>query len=117
MRPPEVKGRPPVSSRESGPDASSATITTVSINQQGDSLPGATRKHRPPRVHASVYEPCWHRTWWWYAYLCPWCGGGHLGRARAEQQAAGPHRSGCGRMVLIVAARTYRARPASGAAA
>jgi hypothetical protein len=120
MPPPDERGRPLAAYQETGPsqvDAHASEHHSLIVRHGSDGRQHPARRRRPPRVYASVYEPCGRRTWWWIAYLCPWCGGGHLGRTRTEQQAAGPHRSGCGRMVLIVAARTYRARPASGAAA
>lgn len=63
---------------------------------------------------ASVYAPCLGRDWWWIAYLCPYCGAGHLGRARTEDRVAGVRRARCGGLVTIIAARTYRGRPAVG---
>jgi len=66
-------------------------------------------------VYASVYEPCEGRSQWAFAYICPWCHLGHLGRAKTETDVTGPRRSRCGRLVVVRAARVYRSR--SGAAA
>jgi len=65
---------------------------------------------RRPAVYASVYAPCEGRDWWWLAYICPWCGSGHLGRARSEAEIPGARRSRCGRAVYVHVARTYRGR-------
>ena len=42
------------------------------------------------------------------AKLCPYCGAGHLGRARTEAQVPGVRRSRCGHQVVVTVARTYR---------
>jgi hypothetical protein len=88
--------------------ASSAAI----VRQAG----GKHRKARGPRipaVFASVYEPCEGRSQWAFAYICPWCHLGHLGRAKTEADVTGPRRSRCGRLVVVRAARVYRNRTAA----
>lgn len=69
-----------------------------------------TNPNRGRAARASVFAPCPGRSWWWLAYICPWCGLGHLGRARDETQIPGPRKARCGRLVVILAARTYRGR-------
>ena len=73
----------------------------------------ATEPRGPRTAHASVYAPCTGRTWWWIAFLCPWCGAGHLGRARTEEQVPGIRRTRCGGLVRVKAARVYRGREAA----
>jgi hypothetical protein len=77
----------------------------------------ARRSRRLPVANASLYEPAAGRTWWWISLRCPHCGSVHLGRVRTEGEAGGPHRAGCGRMVLVVVRRTYRSHAARQAAA
>jgi hypothetical protein len=85
--------------------------------------PGKGKRRRSARrresliAHASVYAPCPQRTLWAFAYVCPWCGLGHFGRAQTEEQITGLRRSRCGRLVVVRAARVYRGRADSGAAA
>lgn len=81
----------------------------------GDERPGGRdvvpRVAHHPVAHASLYAPADRRTWWWYAMHCPHCGAGHFGRARTEDGVTGVRRTGCGRRVVIVVARTYSALP------
>ena len=42
------------------------------------------------------------------AFVCPHCGRGHFGRAREEAGITGRRRARCGRLVIVLAARTYR---------
>ena len=91
------------------PQAQGASSAAI-VRQAG----GKRRKaRRAPAVYASVYEPCEGRTQWAFAYICPWCHLGHLGRAKTESAVAGPRRSRCGRLVLVRAARVYRSRAAA----
>jgi hypothetical protein len=90
------------------PGASSAAI----VRQAGRKQRKA-RRLRVPAVYASVYEPCEGRSQWAFAYICPWCHLGHLGRAKTEAEVAGPRRSRCGRPVVVRAARVYRSRAAA----
>jgi hypothetical protein len=66
------------------------------------------RRRQLPVASASLYEPAAGRTWWWLSMRCPHCGSVHLGRVRAEADAPGPRRAGCGRKVFVVVRRTYR---------
>lgn len=70
-------------------------------------------KRRYPRAFVSLYEPTARRTCWWGAYICPHCKMGHFARLRGEADASGVRRSGCGRMVALVVARTYRRKRAA----
>lgn len=63
-------------------------------------------KPSAPVARVSLYASAGRRRYWWVAYICPSCGSGHLGRL-ASPDAIGTRRSGCGRMVRIVVARTY----------
>ena len=63
---------------------------------------------RPPAAFASLYAPAGRRTMWWLAYRCPHCGAGHFGRVRDQEDARGVRRAGCGRLVWVKVARTYR---------
>jgi len=81
--------------------------------RQGDRKRRKARRSRVPVVYASVYEPCEGRTQWAFAYICPWCRLGHLGRARTEAEVSGPRRARCGRLVVVRAARVYRSRAAA----
>ena len=101
MPPDEVKGRPPVASRESGPDANSAHIITAANVTPGKG------KRRLPIAYGSVYDPCPGRGMFAISYRCPVCEGTHFGRSR-ETVASGPRRSRCG-MVWLVIADGYRA--------
>lgn len=64
---------------------------------------------RHPVAYASLYAPSGRRHWWWLAYRCPHCRAGHFGRVRDRQSASGVRRAGCGRLVWVKIARTYRA--------
>ncbi|MFC4054654.1 hypothetical protein ACFOY4_33610 [Actinomadura syzygii] len=68
---------------------------------------------RYPVAHVSVYAPAGRRRWWWYAMRCPHCGAGHFGRARSQDGVKGTRRTGCGRRVWVIVARTYGAREAA----
>ena len=63
---------------------------------------------RPPAAFASLYAPAGRRTMWWLAIRCPHCGAGHFGRVRDQEDARGVRRAGCGRLITVVIARTYR---------
>ena len=87
-------------------------LSAAIVSQNG----GKRRKPRGghvPAVFASVYEPCEGRTQWAFAYICPFCRSGHLGRAKTEAEVAGPRRSRCGRLVVVRAARVYQSRAAA----
>ena len=79
-----TRGQPPGRPPENRPlpesaDSPTATTDALIVRQRG----GKRREARGPRVpavYASVYEPCEGRTRWAFAYICPWCGLGHLGR-------------------------------------
>ena len=71
------------------------------------------RGRRVPTVHASIYAPHPGRSWWWIAFVCPHCGSGHFGRAKSEDLVPGVRRARCGRLVRVLAARTYRGREAA----
>ncbi len=68
---------------------------------------------RFPVVYASAYAPCEGRYRWAFAYICPFCKLGHLGRAKSEAEVSGARRSRCGRLVVIRVARVYRGRAAA----
>lgn len=61
-----------------------------------------------PAAFASLFAPCGKRSRWAISYRCPRCTGTHLGYSR-DGNAAGLRRSGCGRLVWLVIARTYQA--------
>lgn len=63
---------------------------------------------RHPVAFASLYAPTGRRRWWWYVVRCPHCGAGHFGRVRDQEDARGVRRTGCGRLITVVVARTYR---------
>lgn len=67
-----------------------------------------TSLRRPPVAFASLYAPAGRRTMWWYTIRCPHCGAGHFGRVRDQEGARGVRRAGCGRLVWVKVARTYR---------
>jgi hypothetical protein len=72
-------------------------------------LDGPVRRRRGlPIANASLYEPSGARSWWWISMRCPHCGSVHLGRVRTEDEAAGPRRAGCGRMVFVKIRQVYR---------
>jgi hypothetical protein len=87
--------------------------SSAAIVRQAGRKHRQARRLRVPAVFASVYEPCEGRTQWAFAYICPWCHLGHLGRAKAEAEVTGPRRSRCGRLVVVRAARVYRSRAAA----
>jgi hypothetical protein len=101
---PEVRGHPEAESLARTAAASPPTKEddAVHIVRQ------VRRSRHLPTASASLYEPAANRTQWWISLRCPHCGSVHLGRVRAESEAAGPRRTGCGRMVLVVVRRTYR---------
>ena len=103
------------------PQGQAAPTTTAGsparILSQGGRRRRAARRRESLIAHASVYAPCPQRTLWGFAYVCPWCGLGHFGRAQTEDQVTGLRRSRCGRLVVVRAARVYRGRADSGAAA
>ena len=102
MPPDKVKGRPPVTSREGGPNAAnSVTITAANVT------PGKG-KRRLPTAYGNVLAPCPGRGMFAVSYACPVCGGTHFGRSR-ETVASGPRRSRCGVMIWLVIADGYRA--------
>jgi hypothetical protein len=101
MPPDKVKGRPPVTSREGGPNAAnSVTITAANVT------PGKG-KRRLPAAYGSVCGPCPGRSMFALSYRCPVCEGTHFGRSR-ETVASGPRRSRCGAMVWLVIKRVHR---------
>ena len=127
-RPPVVRTSPVTRGRAAGhqpanrplPEVDSPPATTDAAPLQG-ATPEAivrrgtgkrrkARRLRVPVVYASAYAPCEGRHLRAFAYICPWCGLGHLGRARTEAEIAGPRRAGCGRLVLIRVARVCRGR-------
>ena len=71
---------------------------------------GTERKPRrkPRSAYVSLYAPSGRRTWWWYSYQCRDCGAYQLGRARQLDQVTGVRKAGCGHLIEIVIARTYR---------
>ncbi|MEV7007542.1 hypothetical protein [Streptosporangium sp. NPDC051022] len=68
---------------------------------------------RHPAAYVSLYSPYGRRRMWWVAYRCPWCNFGHFGRVHSEESVEGIRRSGCGRLVWLVVARTYRGEVAA----
>jgi hypothetical protein len=105
------KGRPRVAEPGDRLNAQvTATVTKTSVTRRDDS-------RRVPLARASLFAPDGvRRTRWAITYLCPVCGFGHLGRSR-EAWAGVIRRSACGRLILVVVARTYRGHSGSGAAA
>jgi hypothetical protein len=119
MPPDNVKGRPPVTSQQGGPDACSANITATSITRRpvkGGQRRVGRRTGRWPVASASLYEPACDRRWWWISLRCPWCGSVHLHRVRREEDAGGVRRTGCGRRVYVKIRTTYRGTPSGRAA-
>ena len=115
MPPDNVKGRPPVASQASGPDAKSATITAASIARDAGARPASARRRaRRPIANTSLYYPVPGRGLYWLPIRCPYCRGTHLGRVREEIKAGGNRRVSCG-PVQVVVRRVYR--PAVGKAA
>lgn len=66
------------------------------------------RRQRAKPVFVSLYEPAGRRTWWWYSYRCPLCATYQLGRARQLDQVTGRRKGGCGHVIEVAIARTYR---------
>lgn len=62
---------------------------------------------RHPAAYGSLYAPAGRRTMWWFTFRCPHCGAGHFGRVRDRDAVPGVRRSGCGRLVWVIVARTY----------
>lgn len=109
MPPDIVKGRPPVTSREGGPDAYSANITATRITARRPfAVKGDGKRRKAPLASASLYEPTCARTWWWISLRCPWCHSVHLHRVRREEDAGGVRRTGCGRRVYVKIRTIYR---------
>ncbi|MFI9846503.1 hypothetical protein ACIHFD_56440 [Nonomuraea sp. NPDC051941] len=71
---------------------------------------------RHPAAYVSLYAPYGRRRLWWFAFVCPACSYGHFGRVRDEDSAEGLRRAGCGRLVWLVVARTYRGQASEVAA-
>lgn len=96
-----------MSMNEDGPSVGSAEA--VEDEQAGGRVVGASvRRH--PIAHASLFAPAGRRTMWWLTIRCPHCGRGHFSRLRSPENAQGVRRTGCGRRVRIVVARTYPAQ-------
>jgi hypothetical protein len=98
-----------------GPPATANAVlhheaTPVAIVRQDSDKRRKARKSRVPAVYASAYAPCAGRHLWGFAYVCPFCKLGHLGRAKTEEEISGPRRSRCGRLVIVRVARVYRGR-------
>jgi hypothetical protein len=93
-------------------------LCATSVTRDDDTQPEAARKARKqaPTVSASLYFPVNGRGWWWLSIRCPWCRGVHLGRVRDERLAAGPRRTTCG-PVLVIVRRVYRSQNRTEAAA
>ncbi len=112
MRPPEVRsgpaGSPIQPSRSTEAQALARTTANLIVTDDGRKRQGKARRHRLPVASASLYEPAADRTWWWLSIRCPHCGSVHLGRVRAESDAGGPRRAGCGRRVWVIVRRVYR---------
>lgn len=94
----------------SGSDQQATEDTNTIARQRGPRhVPGQTELPlRHPAAYVSLYAPHGRRRLWWFAYLCAHCGYGHFGRVSDEASVEGLRRSGCGRLVWIVVARTYR---------
>lgn len=117
MRPPNEKGgpgttrNPPPRHDEGRPLAGMApheveqTTYTESVRHAVERV---TPMRRYPVAYVSLYAPAGRRTRWWAAYVCAHCGAGHFARLSNEADAAGVRRSGCGKRIWIVVARTYR---------
>lgn len=82
----------------------------IDNNSVGHSAGTVTPLRRYPVAYASLYAPAGRRRMWWFAYVCPRCGAGHFGRVANETAVTGVRRSGCGRLIWLVVARTYRGR-------
>lgn len=83
---------------------------TFNVRQGFDNV---TPTRRYPVAYASLYAPAGRRRCWWAAYICAHCGGGHFARLRRAADASSVRRSGCGRLIRLVVARTYRGRKAA----
>lgn len=107
----------PPDKQRGGPVVTRNRLNTADTRPAPSVTPGAHNAAGPRGdlrpAHASVYAPCAGRSHWWLAYVCPWCGHGHLGRARTEGEVPGPRRSRCGRLVLVLVARVYRGQEAA----
>lgn len=67
-------------------------------------------RSRVPAAYASIFAPAGKRTCWWATFRCPRCADSHFARARSAEDIVGPRRAGCGRRIVLIAARTYRSR-------
>ncbi len=94
-----------------GHHANADIVTDASVNKRGE-----PRRRSLPVAFASQAEPCAGRTLWHAMYRCGACNGTHFARSR-EELTTGKRLARCGRVVWLVVARTYRARPENGAAA
>jgi len=116
MPPDNVKGRPPVPSREGGPNAANSVTITAANVTPGKGRRRAARRREAITCRVSLLLPCAHRKMWHYLCRCPQCGSPHLGRARELAGVTGTRRLPCGHWIVVVVARTY-GRTDSGAAA
>ena len=117
-----TRGRPPGHQPGNRPPTEDGTpqTTTNAVPLQGPGSAAIVRQgggkrrkaptSRVPVAFASAYEPCKERDQWGFTYVCGWCGLGHFGRAKTEDEITGSRRSRCGRQVVIRVARVYRAR-------
>lgn len=107
--PPNEKGGPGTT-RNPPTHENSASTNATNIPKVAE---GSPRRYRT--AYVSLYAPSARRTRWWACYICPFCKLGHFARLRSEADASGVRRSGCGRMVTLVVARTYRRKPKAAA--
>lgn len=100
--------RPVAAKTLESPAGSAAPPGHHALQRPATGTNGTSDGNGPPFAFGSVYAPDEHRTCWWLAYICPWCGRGHIGRARDEAGITGRRKARCGRLITVLAARTYR---------
>lgn len=89
-----------------GANRPGATNTNTDSVARG-TVTGELALNLRPVAYASLFAPAGRRRLWAMTYRCPLCHAGHLGRGETAEAVVGHRRSGCGRLVWVVAARTY----------
>lgn len=91
--------------------------STIARPADKRSIPGQLELPlRHPAAYVSLFAPAGRRRMWWFTFICAHCSNGHFGRVRDAESVEGLRRAGCGRLVWLVVAKTYRGQQSEVAA-